>query len=220
MEGEELAFFGKVAAGVTHELKNVLAIINEANGLMADLLDMAKDAPMPYRDRFLRSIGKIEDQVRRGVEITGKFNRFSHSMDNPLADIELNGIMAQTVALAERFARLKNIRLEGSPSGKAVVLGKKNAFRLQMALTRGIEALMAAMTNPGVIRISVCNDAEQPAMDMSCEPDTSGEVILRDSVIASPEWQRFENSVALIGAEVLWRDDLVGTGFSVIFKGN
>lgn len=220
MEGEELAFFGKVAAGVTHELKNVLAIINEANGLMADLMGMAKDVPLPFRDRFVRSIGKIEDQVRRGVEITGKFNRFSHSMDNPVADVELNEITLQTVALAERFARLKYIRLEWDPSGQAVVLGKTNAFRLQMALTRGIEALMAAMPSPGAIRLAVRNDTTRPGMDISCKPDTPGEVISRETMFAAPEWQTFESSVALIGAEVLWRDDLSETGFSVIFKGN
>ena len=45
VKADELAFFGKIAAGVTHELKNVLAVIKESNGLMARLAcDAAGDA--------------------------------------------------------------------------------------------------------------------------------------------------------------------------------
>jgi len=41
----EIAFFGRITAGVTHELKNVLAIVNESSGLMQDLLALSKEAP-------------------------------------------------------------------------------------------------------------------------------------------------------------------------------
>ncbi len=39
----ETAFMGKITAAITHEMKNVLAIIKESAGLMEDLLSVAKD---------------------------------------------------------------------------------------------------------------------------------------------------------------------------------
>ncbi len=114
MKANELAFFGKIAASVTHELRNVLAVINETNGLMADLLAMMREAPFPHREKFQRSVQKIEEQVRRGVEITSRFNRFAHSMDHACADIDLNSILTQTVSLAQRLAALRNVELKGA----------------------------------------------------------------------------------------------------------
>ena len=32
----QVAFFGRMTAGITHEMKNVLAIIKESSGLMQD----------------------------------------------------------------------------------------------------------------------------------------------------------------------------------------
>ena len=35
-ENGEIVFFGKITAGITHEMKNVLAIIKESSGLVED----------------------------------------------------------------------------------------------------------------------------------------------------------------------------------------
>jgi len=163
MAVDELAFFGKIAAGVTHELKNVLAVIKESNGLMADLIAFAKDSPFPQRERFLRCMDRIDGQIGRGVEITSRFNRFSHSMDNAVADIDLNELVAQTVALTCRFARLKEIELLGSPSDAPVML-TTSPFRLQMALTKAIEACIESMPGKGTIRVSVQGNRPAPRL--------------------------------------------------------
>ena len=39
---DSLAFFGKVSASISHELKNVMAIISETAGLLGDLSAMAR----------------------------------------------------------------------------------------------------------------------------------------------------------------------------------
>ena len=131
MKSDELAFFGKIAAGVTHELKNVLAIINESNGLMDDLFEMLGDVPFPHREKFQRSVKKIEEQVRRGVEITSGFNRFAHSIDYPGADVDLNSIVTQTVSLARRFAALQNVELKRNPfpAAQSYFLPASSEFR-------------------------------------------------------------------------------------------
>ena len=43
---ESLQFFGKISASVSHEIKNVFAVINEAAGLLEDFTIMV-DKGMP-----------------------------------------------------------------------------------------------------------------------------------------------------------------------------
>ncbi|MCE5333569.1 MAG: hypothetical protein LLG06_03170 [Desulfobacteraceae bacterium] len=201
MAADELAFFGKIAAGVTHELKNVLAIINESSGLMTDLMAMSKDASFPMRDRFTRSIGKIEQQVRRGVEITSNFNRFAHSMDHPVVEADLNAVVALTVALSERFARLKNIRLSAIAEPEPVILSTQ-PFRLQMALTRAAEAVMQCLDGPGAISLQVQKGGGKPSVLISCETESGTLPDLPSLIRASSHWAELESLLDMLGASV------------------
>jgi C4-dicarboxylate-specific signal transduction histidine kinase len=203
VKANELAFFGKIAAGVTHELKNVLAIINESNGLMADFLAMTKDVPFPYREKFQRSVQKIEEQVRRGVEITSRFNRFAHSMDHACADIDLNSIVTQTVSLAKRFAALQNVDLGGVVCDHPIMLFT-DAFRVQMALTRAIEAFIGCMKGSGSIMIRVRDDPGPPGLDFYFEGESS-EKVVKEAVVELGEWRDFEELVSILGMRYDWQ---------------
>lgn len=205
MEQKELAFFGRIAAGVTHEIRNVLAIINESNGLMSDLLAMAKDSPFPHRDRFLRSISKIEAQIRRGVEITGNFNRFAHSVDNPTVNINLNEVVEQTIALARRFAGLKKIELQASLYAEPVFL-VTFPFRLQMALTKGIDSGLAYLPEGGVIALQVYGARECPCVGISLNVPGGRNAEFRKAITALSIWQDFLESAAQLGAVIDWPD--------------
>jgi signal transduction histidine kinase len=209
VEQKELAFFGKIAAGVTHEIRNVLAIINESNGLMSDLLTMAKDSSFPYRDKFLRSISKIDAQVRRGVEITGNFNRFAHSMDNPTANIDLNEIVEQTVALAQRFARLKNIELQASVSVEPVFL-ITFPFRLQMALTKAIEAGIAFLPAGAVIVLRVDGDRGFPCVYVSFNIPGGWTAEFIEAISAISTWREFLELSVQLDAAIEWRNEAEG----------
>jgi hypothetical protein len=215
VKANELAFFGKIAAGVTHELKNVLAIINESNGLMADLLAMMKEARFPYREKFERSVKKIEEQVRRGVEITTRFNRFSHSMDYPCTDVDLNSIVTLTVSLARRFAALQNVELKGTVSERPIMLFT-NAFRFQMALTMAIEAFIKCMSGSGSIVMMLTQDRGPPSLVFYFEGE-SCQRVAKGAVEELAEWREFEELASILDIRYEWRasDD----GFVVFFPG-
>jgi len=210
----ELAFFGKIAAGVTHELKNVLAIINESNGLMADLLAMAKDAPFPYRDRLLRSIDRIEGQVRRGVEITGRFNRFAHGMDHESAEVDLNEAVVQTVALTQRFAMLRSLELKGLVADEPVVF-ITSPFGFQMALAKAVEACIDSMSGKGVINLNVRGGRGRPALDIDCQTQVEASPVFKETVSESPAWREFEEIASMLQIEIQW-PRVGGTGFALI----
>ncbi len=150
MKDQEIAYMGKITAGMTHEIKNVLAIIRESSGLMEDLLTIGQAKSFPYREKFLKVLGTIQEQVQRGVELSTHLNRFAHSMDEPLASVDLNEILGQTLPLLERFARIKKVRLELLPGDEALMV-RTDPFRMRMAVSLCIERLLEALGEGGKI---------------------------------------------------------------------
>lgn len=132
-EVRESAFFGRITAGMTHEMKNVLAIIRESTGLLEDLLYLQKDDSFPHKEKFVKTLSTIQGQVRRGVELSNRLNRFAHSPDEAVGNVDLNETAEQLAFLCQRFARLRNVTLEAHPFEKAVSV-TTSYVRLQMAL--------------------------------------------------------------------------------------
>jgi hypothetical protein len=215
MEGNKLVFFGNIAASVTHDIKNVLAAINESNGLMADFLEMSRETPFEYREKFQRSIRRIEEQVRRGVEITSAFNRFAHSVDRPCVNIDLNEIVALTVSLSARFARLRNVELKAAVCDRPVML-VAGAFQVQMALTGAIEAFVACMGAGGSIVLSTKEDLSQPSLHFYFHGEP-GEKTLQKAVVESSEWRRFEELASVLDIRYEWLAP--GGGLALFFCG-
>lgn len=108
-------FFGKVAASYTHEIKNVLATINEAGGLMQDILALGPEERNAYLDKLPRSLAIVEEQVERGQYLTKQFNAFSHAADHDPAQFNLNETLPMMAALLQRLANRSRIRLEVQP---------------------------------------------------------------------------------------------------------
>jgi len=128
-----LAFFGTLAASVTHELNNVLSIIDQAGGLLGDLAAgaAAGRAIDPRRLETVRE--RIDRQVRKGVGIVNRLNRFAHSIDEPAGEFDAAAEVENLVALTLRFAELKKVRLELASCAEEFH-ARGNAFALQQAL--------------------------------------------------------------------------------------
>jgi signal transduction histidine kinase len=107
-----LRFFGKMTASISHELKNVLAIINENAGLLADLALMA-DKGMPLKPERLKTLAeKIISQIQRADGIIRNTNTFAHSVDESVRQIDLGELLSLLVALSNRFAAMREVTLE------------------------------------------------------------------------------------------------------------
>lgn len=110
-----LQYFGKMTASISHEIKNVLAIINENAGLLEDLSLMADKGRPLDPDRLKTLAGKIMSQIRRADGIILNMNTFAHSVDEPLKPIELGDILGLVMALSNRFASMRGVVLELAP---------------------------------------------------------------------------------------------------------
>jgi signal transduction histidine kinase len=150
---KEAAFFGRITAGITHEIKNVLAVIQESSGLMEDILDVTQNDAFFHKDKFIKSLDRIRRQIQRGIDITTCLNRFAHSPDRSSENLDLNETAKQMILLAARFARLKNVVLESSPSDPPLVIKTDPVF-LEMAVFESIEILLKTIDSGGKITLS------------------------------------------------------------------
>ena len=125
-----LQFFGKVSASISHEIKNVIAIINENAGLLEDLIARSEKGIPLDPERLRTQANRIIKQVRRGDDIVKGMNRFAHSVDEPLRQTDVNDSLALTCALSNRFASMRGVALELDPSPTQVPI-ITNPFFLQ-----------------------------------------------------------------------------------------
>jgi signal transduction histidine kinase len=107
-----LQFFGRISASISHELKNVLAIINENAGLLEDLTFMADRGQSIEPDRLKKMADAVKKQIGRADEILKNMNRFAHSSDEPVADTDLNQTIELVMALTARFAAMQGVKVD------------------------------------------------------------------------------------------------------------
>ena len=119
---EGLRFFGKMSASISHEIKNVLAIINENAGLFEDLALMAEKGRMMDMDRFKTIAGKIRNQVVRADDIVKNLNRFAHSVDDFKREVDLNDALKFLIALSRRLFDRQRVSFEQSSVDNPVLI--------------------------------------------------------------------------------------------------
>ncbi|MBW1940164.1 MAG: hypothetical protein JRI28_02085 [Deltaproteobacteria bacterium] len=165
---KEIAFFGKITAATTHEMKNILAIIKESSGLMEDLLLISQNSP--YQEKFQKSLSVIKNQVKRGVNLTNRLNRFAHSPDKTTSTVELFELSENLVMLSQRFATLKQVSLTIRQPNQAITI-MTNPIQLQMALLASIDCCLKEMPPHGEISVSFEKNGEQTAVHFTCKGD-------------------------------------------------
>jgi signal transduction histidine kinase len=117
-----IRFFGKMSASISHDLKNVLAVINESAGLLEDLCLMAEKGKPLDPGRLKRLAEEVKNQIRRGDRIITSMNRFAHSADSESAAIDLGDLLELLVELSSRYASMRGVRLEIDRPSDAVAV--------------------------------------------------------------------------------------------------
>lgn len=153
MRENSLSFFGTIAAGLSHELSNSMAIINELNGLMNDLLPKAKRKAKVDSIRLKELSQRISDQIKRGQDIIKMLNRFAHSTDDAIRSIDLSALVKELVSLTQRFAFLKKVSLEAELPDEALTI-TSDPFRLQQALFICIQLALDSSQKGDVVNVA------------------------------------------------------------------
>ena len=143
---ESIAFFGSIIAGQTHEITNVLNIINELAGLQLDLL-RAQEQDLPVDLPRLQEVtARIQHQVHRGETIIRNINGFAHSADLPVAVFDLKEMLERVLSLAQRSARLAQVELVSDLPPESIVL-ESNPFCVQQAVFTCIDLALRSASD-------------------------------------------------------------------------
>ena len=110
----QLAFVGKLMAGLSHEFKNHLAIIKELNGLIEDLLLLEEPGQSPNSERYKKIISGINGRIAEAAEMCRFLSGFSHRMDQPLSSLSVTDVLQEKIYLLRRFAQQKQVDLVSS----------------------------------------------------------------------------------------------------------
>ena len=71
---EDLAFFGKIGADVSHDMRNVLSIVGENAGLLDDQLALAESGKALDYEKLKKLSARITRQVTRGTQTMERFS--------------------------------------------------------------------------------------------------------------------------------------------------
>ncbi len=107
-----IRFFGKMSASISHDLKNVLAVINENAGLLEDFCLMAEKGKPFDPARLKRLAADVRHQILRGDQIITSMNKFAHSVDSESLTVDLSEVVGLLVELCLRYASMRGVRVE------------------------------------------------------------------------------------------------------------
>ncbi|WP_027370278.1 HAMP domain-containing histidine kinase [Desulfovermiculus halophilus] len=107
----QLVFMGRVVASYSHEIKNILAIINESTGLMHDLLNLKQEGLDAHAQRFSKVLEDIGQQILRGQELSTFLNTLAHAPDKEVDGVDVIRSMQAVFALSSRLVKNASMRV-------------------------------------------------------------------------------------------------------------
>ena len=163
---EELHYFGKVSASISHELKNVLAILNENAGLLQDFAAMAEQGQPLDPERIRRLAATMLEQIQRGDVILKRMNRFAHSADENRATVNLNELIAMVVELFQRTAVSRGVKVDVKTSAAAMTI-KTDPFALETLLGSLLYQVTENAADIGSLRLELESVGDESQIKLS-----------------------------------------------------
>ena len=125
-------FYGKMTASISHEIKNVLAIINENAGLLEDLALLADRGAEVEPQRLKKASLTVMKQVGRADAIIKNMNRLGHLVDEPFTNVDLSDILELLAALSGRFASMRGVTVALKPGESSLTLNTSAFFLMNL----------------------------------------------------------------------------------------
>ncbi|MBW1780887.1 MAG: sensor histidine kinase [Deltaproteobacteria bacterium] len=147
-----LQFFGKMTASISHEIRNVLAVLNENAGLLEDFILMAeKGAPIDH-ERLKTLARSMGTQIHRADGIIENMNRFAHGVDERVKSVDLNETIELLVALSGRLADMRGVKLDPVFREEPILI-TTNPFFLENLLWCFLDFAMGAVGKEKALKI-------------------------------------------------------------------
>jgi len=149
---EGFRFFGKMNASISHEVKNILAIINEISGLLEDLTSVVEKGVPIEPERLKALAGKIQQQVRRADGIVRNMNTFAHTVDEAKKTVDVGEILAFMATLSGRLASMRGVEVQVTLSEHPVTI-TTNPFLLENIIWLSLDFAMGLANEEKTVRL-------------------------------------------------------------------
>jgi signal transduction histidine kinase len=147
-QSDKLSSIGLLAAGVAHEVNTPLAVISSYTQMLSKQLQGD-----PQKSGLLE---KITRQTFRASEIVNNLLNFSRTSGSEIGDVDVNKVIADTLALLEHQFKVARVEVENSPSLKLPAI-QGNAGRLQQVFLNLFLNAKDAMPGGGKLRVTTMN---------------------------------------------------------------
>src|ERR1700691_3157065 len=147
-QADKLSSIGLLAAGVAHEVNTPLAVISSYTQMLSKQLQGD-----PQKSGLLE---KITRQTFRASEIVNNLLNFSRTSGTEFADVDINKVITDTLALLEHQFKIAKIQVHSElTSGISAIQG--NPGRLQQVFLNLFLNAKDAMPGGGTLRVTTLN---------------------------------------------------------------
>jgi len=147
-QADKLSSIGLLAAGVAHEVNTPLAVISSYTQMLAKQLQSD-----PQKSGLLE---KITRQTFRASEIVNNLLNFSRTSGSEVSEVDVNKVIADTLALLEHQFKVAKVEVENAPSSALPAI-QGNAGRLQQVFLNLFLNAKDAMPGGGRLRVATLN---------------------------------------------------------------
>ncbi|ROL60060.1 sensor histidine kinase [Bacteroidetes/Chlorobi group bacterium ChocPot_Mid] len=151
---DSLKFSGRVTASISHDLKNVLAIINENAGLLQDLSLMMQEGLFLSPQKLNVIANKIENQVSRANDIISRLNQFAHSVDEDIREFDVVQVIECMIKIFDRIGRAKGLNIELIKQIELIKI-KTNLFYFQFIIWDCLDFIAKSINKENILILSV-----------------------------------------------------------------
>ena len=156
---EGLSFFGKTNRLISHELKNILAIISETLGLLDELVELSGKG-MELKPERLRSMSdSIIEEVERANNVIKCMNTFAHNVDDFIGEVDLNKIMSLMIKLSKLNPLSKTVKIKFLETDSPTI--ETSPFFLENLLYHALNFALSAAGPNGYIQISLHTNGDK-----------------------------------------------------------
>ncbi len=147
-QADKLSSIGLLAAGVAHEVNTPLAVISSYTQMLSKQLQGD-----PQKSGLLE---KITRQTFRASEIVNNLLNFSRTSGSEVSDVDVNKVIADTLALLEHQFKVAKIEVQKTIEPKLPAI-QGNAGRLQQVFLNLFLNAKDAMPGGGTLRVATLN---------------------------------------------------------------
>ncbi|MGA6981645.1 MAG: ATP-binding protein, partial [Candidatus Sulfotelmatobacter sp.] len=147
-QSDKLSSIGLLAAGVAHEVNTPLAVISSYTQMLSKQLQGD-----PQKSGLLE---KITRQTFRASEIVNNLLNFSRTSGSEVGDVDVNKVIADTLALLEHQFKVAKVEVENTPSPKLPAI-QGNPGRLQQVFLNLFLNAKDAMPGGGKLCVATMN---------------------------------------------------------------